>query len=114
LLPESESPVASEDSPQSNEMDNDMVELAAPLGPNAQEAVAEWFDSGSNGAGHQIMEDDEIVADTLGQCNSDSESEEEDNIEESLLVTLSQALNALETSLLWLETQNVDGLISFL
>ena len=50
----------------------------------------------------------EIVADALAQGNSDDESEEEEAMEECRSVTPHEAFNALETSLLWLESQNTD------
>ena len=108
LLPESDTPETSEDSTPSNEVCSDMVDMAAPLGPDVQEAFAEWFDSDSSDAGHQIIEDDEIVADVLAQGNSDNESEEEEAMEDCRSVTPHEAFNALETSLLWLESQNTD------
>ena len=46
---------------------------------NFQEAVAEWLDSDVTDPGHQIMEDDEIVANALTKGNSDDETEEEED-----------------------------------
>ena len=41
---------------------NDLSVTAACLGPEAQEAVAEWMNADVNEPGHQTMDDDEIVA----------------------------------------------------
>ena len=70
--------------------------------------VLPWLDSDVSDPGYQIMEDDEIVTDTLAQGNSDDESEEEETLEDCHSVTPSEAFTALETSLLWLESQNTD------
>ena len=53
---------------------------------NFKRGVAEWVESDTTDPGHQIMEDDEIVADILEDDNSD-EHEEEGTVEDSHLVT---------------------------
>ena len=74
---------------------------------NFQEAVAEWLDSDVTDPGHQIMEDDEIVANALTEGNSDDESEEEEDYGVHS-ITPRDAFNALDVSLQWLESQGTD------
>ena len=43
----------------------DAIQTATPLGEDAQDAVAEWMEADINEPGHQVLDDDEIVADML-------------------------------------------------
>ena len=104
LLPETPmTPESSEISTQDDEGSYDEMEMAAALGQDIQDTVAKWLDSDLADPGHQIADDEEIVADTL-KTNNDEESDEEEGIEEST-VTPHEAFRALDTSLRWLESQ---------
>ena len=104
LLPETPTtPESSEISTQDDEGSNDEMEMTAALGQDIQDTVAEWLDSDLADPGHQITDDEEIVADTL-KTNNDEESDEEEGIEEST-VTPHEAFRALDTSLSRLESQ---------
>ena len=71
MLPESESSKSSEpsemseDSTPSEERMSGEAGMAAPLGTDFQEAVVKWLGSNITDLGHQIIEDDEIVANAL-------------------------------------------------
>ena len=57
LLPESpdDTPESSEDSTQDDEGWSDEVGMAAALGPDVQDTVAEWLDSDLNDLGHKSL-----------------------------------------------------------
>ena len=84
LLPEPEAqpvaqPEAEDDTVYVEDVD-DLNVTAACLGPEAQEAVAEWIDADVNEPGHQIMDDDEIVAEMVAsEDDGDDESDEEES-----------------------------------
>ena len=67
----------------------------------------EWFDSSVTDPGYQII-DDEIVANALGEGNSDDESKEEEVMGEHHSITPLEAFHALDTSLQWLESQGTE------
>ena len=78
LFESTDTPESSEDFTQDDEGCSDEVDMAVGLGPDVQDSVAEWFDSSVTDPGYQIIDDDEIVANALGEGNSDDESEEEE------------------------------------
>ena len=85
------------------------VEVAAQLGEDTQEAVAQWMVADINEPGHQVLNDDDIVAELLDGDDQDKEesSGEEDAAEETK-VSPSDAFNALQVTLRWLEQTNAD------
>ena len=79
----SESPDdSSEVSTPNDEERDDEEEMTAVLGQDLQDAVVEWLDSDCAHPGHQILDDEEIVADTL-EISNNEESDEEEEIEQT-------------------------------
>ena len=109
LLPESlDTPESSEDFTQDDEECSDEVDMAAALVPDVQDTVAEWLDSDLTDPGHQIIDDNEIVANVLREGNSDDESEEEEGMEDCYSITPLESFHALDTSFQWLESQGIE------
>ena len=52
----------------------DAVLTAAPLGKVTEEAVAKWMEEDISEPGHQVLDDDEIVAEML-ECEEDHDEE---------------------------------------
>ena len=87
--------------------DSNEIDLGSFVGTDVHEAVAEWIDADLNDPGHQILEDSEIVANILTRDNSDEESEDE-VVEDVHAITPHEAFNALDVSLIWLESIGVE------
>ena len=56
-----------------NPSNADCIESAAALGTDSQDAVAEWMEADIDEPGHQVPDDDEIVAEILNTGNTDNE-----------------------------------------
>lgn len=81
---------------------------------NAPEDFTEWLTTEDTDPGHQILDDDEILDETVAAHNnvsvgdvSDDGSDEELAVDDT--VTPAQAFDALDVSLRWLESQRVEG-----
>ncbi len=83
------------------------IETAGSLGSETQEAIAEWMDADIDEPGHQVLDDDEIVAEMQDSRYSSAEESSEE-IEENQRVSASAAFDALDTTLNWLEQRNTD------
>ena len=70
----------------------DAVQTAAPLGEDIQDAVGEWMEAGMNEPGHEVLDDDEIVADMLKCEDDDHEESSDEEAASSTHVTASEAL----------------------
>ena len=87
----------------------DAVLTAAPLGKDTEEAVAKWMEEDISEPGHQVLDDDEIVAEML-ECEEDHDEESSDEeAAASPLVTASKAFDALDVTLRWLEQTGADA-----
>ena len=87
----------------------DAIQTATPLGEDAQDAVAQWMEADINEPSHQVLDDDKIVADMI-ECEDDDHEESYD--EEAAVsphVTASEAFDALDITLRWLEQTNADA-----
>ncbi len=58
--------------------------------------------------GHQIMDDDEIVADMIDDSNERNEESSDEEIVNESNVSASEAFQALEVTRRWLEQQHAD------
>jgi len=88
---------------------NDDTDIVPSIGSELEEDVTEWMESDNADPGHQILDDDEIVADLqqLEEEHSD-DSEDEDPVEDSHPITPQEAFDALNVTLQWLESQGSD------
>ena len=87
----------------------DAVQTAAPLGEDIQDAVGEWMEAGMNEPGHEVLDDDEIVADMLKCEDDDHEESSDEEAASSTHVTASEAFDALDVTLRWIEQTNADA-----
>ncbi len=71
------------------------IETAGSLGSETQEAIAEWMDADIDEPGHEVLDDDEIVAEMQNSRDSSAE-ESSQEIEENQRVSASAAFDALE------------------
>lgn len=53
------------------------LEAATPLGRDTQDDVAQWMEADTDEPGHQVLDDDEIVADMLAGESWDNEESSE-------------------------------------
>lgn len=107
LLPELDPMLESEAEDDSDEV-GDLVETAATLGAEVQDAVAEWMTADVNEPGNQTLDDEEIVAEMVASDGDREESDSEDLVAEAP-ITPAAAFDALDISLRWLESQNVEA-----
>ena len=88
---------------------NNVVQTAAPLGKDTQDAVAEWMEADINDPGYQILNDHEIAVEMM-ECEEDHHEESSDEeAATSPSVTDSEAFDALDITLRWLEQTNADA-----
>ena len=107
LLPESDTDEGVFDVPYSPIAD--VVQTAAPLGKDIQDAVVEWMEADISEPGHQVLDDNEIVAEML-ECEEDHHEESSDEEATTIPhVTASEAFDALDVTLCWLEQTNADA-----
>ena len=85
----------------------DAIQTAAPLGEELQDHVSEWMEADTNEPGHEVLDDDEIVADLLSHEEEDEESSDE--ADSTPCVTAGEAFDALDVTLRWLEQRNADA-----
>ena len=62
-----------------------------------------------NEPGHQVLDDDEIIADLLECEDDDHEESSDEEAAASPHVTASEAFDALDMTLRWLEQTNADA-----
>ena len=87
----------------------DLIETPASLGEETHVAFSEWMEGDIDDPGHQVLDDDEIVAEML-ECEdfNDHEGSSDDEAVASSHVTASEAFDALDTTLRWLEQTKAD------
>lgn len=81
---------------------NAIAYSAVSLGEEAQNAVAEWLDADANKTGHQILDEDDLVAEMAAsddELDRNDDVYEKDTASDGGAVTPAAALEALETSL---------------
>ena len=84
------------------------MEMFHDHGIMATEGIAEeWLEGGDNDVGYQKLSDDEIIAEILGHADIESEesSENDENTPPQHLVSSKDTLEALDTSMRWMEQQ---------
>ena len=97
LLPESDENMSGDVSTDSSIAD--AIQTATPLGEDAQDAVAEWMEADINEPGHQVLDDDEIIADMLECEDDDHEESSDEEAAASPHVAASEAFDALDVTL---------------
>ena len=97
LLPEPEAEPVAVDNAVDEEGEDDLSNSVASLGPEAQDTVAEWMVADINEPGHQIMDDNEIVAEMVAEDGDDDESD----VEEAAADPAITQPTILQLSMLW-------------
>lgn len=111
LLPECSSdsdPDTQDDDSSSQLVNAEVTEIASQLGQDIENDITHWMEADVGDPGHQIMDDDEIVADMVGDGNEQHEDSSDEEIGNESSVSASQAFQALEVTLRWLEQQKAD------
>ena len=109
VLPESESDEDVLEAVCSDLSSTDVIEAATPLGKDTQDDVAQWMEADTDEPGHQVLDDDEIEADMLAGESGDNEESSDEEVADDSSVNTSEALDALEVTLRWLEQTNADS-----
>ena len=107
VLPESESDEDVLEAVCSDLSSTDVIEAATPLGKDTQDDVAQWMEADTDD--HQVLDDDEIVADMLAGESGDNEESSDEEVADDSSVNASEAFDALEVTLRWLEQRNADS-----
>lgn len=89
--------------------DPPVADIVDSVRPDMRDAVAEWMEADTNEPGHQILSDDEIVAEVVVSEEEGDGSDEDEGEPVPPTVTPSAAFDALGVSLRWLESQHVDA-----
>ena len=105
LLPE---PTGDSEIAGSEQLDAEVDEMPDSLNSLGPDAVSQWMEADSNEPGHEMMTDNEIVAELIATDEEGDSSDEDEDMAVPPPVTPSAAFDALDTSLRWLESQNTD------